>query len=573
MIDQEIIVNLDTIVCDNNNREMIVDLFETITFHIFDSYYVPTFCQFVDCLCLLSEKSSFKNLWRINCSDENFVQCSGVHFTITKIMDMLFSTKNRVFKTFVGPSETTKSQLIYNWFKNGIFQPQFGKNYFCYQHSQPLFDVMQKQTDNPEFVQGVDFEFRDSLKNNGTMYLLVFDKSCQRIQKSKSFGDYATAGRRRGLSTFYKKHNLSHQSIFERHFELHIRHLVLFKSPRDVVLVSALGTQLGLGSVIVAWYGDATSVPYGHLLINWLPRTDDRLRYCTNTGSIPPGFCIPDRPKPSKRLDDDHTKSLDSPSVPTIFPQKQEQFTSVLSEKVYPVSRRLQSKSSQQRKDAKHKITRDTNSIRSSIVLYKKNHLEARNERSGIWKRTTTHKLKTPPVVHIFLDMEQFVPVPACLYNKCLKTQTVTKQELPKYQAAQNPTYEIASLTKQINKTLFSRADSLVGKYLSCPLFKLSNSQTLILDGVETGVLLSDFAQWLRRKNADDQEIHFSLLDAAVLFPTLILNQSAKTKERGSWIPFKIWTSDAAKNLHAVRCCLLVCAQFIANQQASSIKG
>ena len=185
---------------------------------------------------------------------------------------------------------------------------------------------MQKQTDNPEFVQGVDFEFRDLLKNNGTIDLLILEKSCQRIQNSKSFGDYATAGRRRGLSIFYKKQNLSHQSNFERHFELHIRHLVLFKSPRDVVLVSTLGTQLGLGSVTVAWYGDATSVPYGHFLINWLPRTDDRLRYCTNTGSIPPSFCIPDRLKPSKRLDDDHTKSLDSPSVPTIFPQKQKYF-------------------------------------------------------------------------------------------------------------------------------------------------------------------------------------------------------------------------------------------------------
>ena len=30
--------------------------------------------------------------------------------------------------------------------------------------------------------------------------------------------------------------------------------------------------------------------------------------------------------------------------------------------------------------------------------------------------------------------MDQFVLVPASLYNKILKTQTVTKQELPKYQ-------------------------------------------------------------------------------------------------------------------------------------------
>ena len=80
----------------------------------------------------------------------------------------------------------------------------------------------------------------------------------------------------------------------------------------------------------------------------------------------------------------------------------------------------------------------------------------------------------------IFLDMDQFVIVPASVYNKSLITQSVTKQELPKYQPSQNPTYQIDSLKKEINKKFFSKADSLVDKMLSCPLMKLSNSETLI---------------------------------------------------------------------------------------------
>ena len=136
--------------------------------------------------------------------------------------------------------------------------------------------------------------------------------------------------------------------------------------------------------------------------------------------------------------------------------------------------------------------------------------------------------------------MDQFVLVPASVYNKSLITQSVTKQELPQYQPPQNPTYQIDSLKKEINKKLFSKADSLVEKILSCPRIKLSNSLTLILDGVETGIFLSDFAQQLRRKNADIPDIYFTLLDAADISPTLILNQNAKAKERGSWVPFKI---------------------------------
>ena len=68
----------------------------------------------------------------------------------------------------------------------------------------------------------------------------------------------------------------------------------------------------------------------------------------------------------------------------------------------------------------------------------------------------------------------------------------------------------------------------------------LSKSKTLIFDGVETGVLLSDFAQQLRRKTADVPDIYFTLLDVAGLSPTLILSQNSKAKERGSWVPFKI---------------------------------
>ena len=92
--------------------------------------------------------------------------------------------------------------------------------------------------------------------------------------------------------------------------------------------------------------------------------------------------------------------------------------------------------------------------------------------------------------------MEQIVLVPAFVYNKSVTAQYVTKQELPKYKAEQQPTYQIVSLN--LNKKLFDIAESLIDKILSCSRIKLSNSQTIILDGVDTGVLFSDFTQYLR---------------------------------------------------------------------------
>ena len=49
----------------------IVGLFGTNLIQIFNCVFVPTFCDFVEFLCLLLENSSFKNLWRIHCFENS----------------------------------------------------------------------------------------------------------------------------------------------------------------------------------------------------------------------------------------------------------------------------------------------------------------------------------------------------------------------------------------------------------------------------------------------------------------------------------------------------------------------
>ena len=230
-------------------------MFGTNLFQIADCVFVPTFCHFVDHLWLLLQISYFTKL-----------------------------VKNRLF---VLEFCAVRQDTFYpQRRKIGTSQQIFDKSYFFNQHSQPLCDVMQTENKNLEFLQGVNFEFIDSLKNNGTKNLLIFDDSCEEICNSKAFVDIGTAGRHRGFSTIYIKRNLFHQNKLGRDVELQNTHIVLFKSPRDVMQVPTLGAQLGLRSELVDWYRDATSVPLGHLLIDLSPRTDDRLLYCTNSGSV-----------------------------------------------------------------------------------------------------------------------------------------------------------------------------------------------------------------------------------------------------------------------------------------------
>ena len=105
------------------------------------------------------------------------------------------------------------------------------QNLLFYQHSQPLYDVMQNEIENYEFVRGVNFELIDSLKNNGTKYLLIFDDSCKDICNLNPIVFLATAGRHRGLSTIYIKHNLFHQSKLGGDVELQNTHIVSSSLP------------------------------------------------------------------------------------------------------------------------------------------------------------------------------------------------------------------------------------------------------------------------------------------------------------------------------------------------------
>ena len=214
-----------------------------------------------------------------------------------------------------------------------------------------------QKIENVEFVRGVSFEYIDSLKNNGLKDLLIFDDSCEEISNSKKLVDIATAGRHRGLSTIYIKHNLFHQSKHGRNLELQNAHIVfIFKCRRNVMQVSMLSEQMGLWSSLVDWFWDAISVSYGHLLIDLSPRTDDRLSYCSNTGSIPSKFYIPDRLKQKKFLNDQHTTLRYFSNVAIVFPQLQMFFPSVLPNRFCQVPLRKYGKSSQG-KLAKHKKT------------------------------------------------------------------------------------------------------------------------------------------------------------------------------------------------------------------------
>ena len=66
---------------------------------------------------------AFRHKTRLHCA-------SRIHFTFTTVMNKLVSTKNRIFISLVGLSDSGKMYLIHEWLKVGASQPKFEKIHF-----------------------------------------------------------------------------------------------------------------------------------------------------------------------------------------------------------------------------------------------------------------------------------------------------------------------------------------------------------------------------------------------------------------------------------------------------------
>ena len=107
-------------------------------------------------------------------------------------------------------------------------------------------------------------------------------------------------------------------------------HIVLFKSPRDVQQIDVLGKQLGLGSTLKKWYVDASSKPYGHLMIDLSPKTPDLLRYCIDVTSFPSQFYLPNSRSRTTEINDQKSRLLYSQALSAFEQRPPENFPEIL---------------------------------------------------------------------------------------------------------------------------------------------------------------------------------------------------------------------------------------------------
>ena len=124
-----------------------------------------------------------------------------------------------------------------------------------------------------------DIQNFNPLKNN----LLIIDDLMH--ETDETIGKLFTKGsHHKNISVMLLTQNIFHQSKHSRTINLNTHYMVIFKNVRDASQITNLGKQMYPGSVnyLRANYEDATSKPYGYLLIDLKPDTPDSLRLRTD---------------------------------------------------------------------------------------------------------------------------------------------------------------------------------------------------------------------------------------------------------------------------------------------------
>ncbi|ROJ73033.1 hypothetical protein DPX16_1217 [Anabarilius grahami] len=149
---------------------------------------------------------------------------------------------------------------------------------------QPLYDELLKLY-AIKFVEGLPESFNDDdlLPVTKTNLLILDDlmnEAGENKQVEKVFTQFV---HHRNLSAIYIVQNLFAQGKTSRTISLNTNFMILFKDPRDAHQVAVLGRQMypGNAKYFMECYQDATSRPFGYLMIDYKAKTPEQYRLRT----------------------------------------------------------------------------------------------------------------------------------------------------------------------------------------------------------------------------------------------------------------------------------------------------
>ena len=102
---------------------------------------------------------------------------------------------------------------------------------------------------------------------------------------------FTQCSRHRKMTVIYINQNMYCQGKHARTINLNTHYMILMKNPRDASQIRCLGKQVfpGKSQALVEAYNDVMSEPFGYLVLDLAPHTEEKYRI--RTGIFPEEVC------------------------------------------------------------------------------------------------------------------------------------------------------------------------------------------------------------------------------------------------------------------------------------------
>jgi len=177
-----------------------------------------------------------------------------------------------------GPTGCGKTIFTLNLLKYAgvMITPVPEKIIWCYGIYQDMFDKFR----NIEFQEGLP----DLTVFDGKQRVLLVIDDLMVETDDKVCNLFTKISHHKSVSVLYLSQNLFFKNKQNRTLSLNSHYMVLFKNVRDATQVAILARQMypGNGKFMMEAFKDSTSKPYGYLLVDMRPETDERYRLRSN---------------------------------------------------------------------------------------------------------------------------------------------------------------------------------------------------------------------------------------------------------------------------------------------------
>ncbi len=201
------------------------------------------------------------------------------------VFDFDLSLRHPFTAMVVGPTQCGKTQLVLRILKcaSTYICPPPERIVWCYGCYQDAFRDMRN-------VAGEEcrIEFHEGLPDadavlDGRRTLLIIDDLMSETD-TRVTNIFTKGSHHKNASVLYISQNLFNKGRENRTICLNTHYLILFKNPRDVAQIAHLGRQMfpDRAKFFREAFADATSSPYGYLLVDLKTTTPDILRLRTD---------------------------------------------------------------------------------------------------------------------------------------------------------------------------------------------------------------------------------------------------------------------------------------------------